>query len=312
MRIVASTLTLCAFAGLAVGCADENHDDIDSKKQAAKHAYETRNPDASMADPCAANAWYGDGTCDSWCPNADQKDCTVAADAGIACAEFWSPADGKCDWSNPCSPMQDEDCVKGSDAGVVCTLIYRLPDGVCDTSDPCSKLQDADCQKGSDAGVVCTLAYSLPDGVCDTSDPCSKLQDADCQDTPPALCPAIVYEQNGKCEAPSGCEQLDADCAKACIEIAWPDNGKCEAAKGCEYTDPKDCAVVGCTTPKGCEQGDPDCVICTAIRYATNGKCEAAKGCEQNDPEDCAIACPAIYVPKDGVCPANQPCDPDC
>ncbi len=350
MRALSSMM--CVLAGLAAGCAsdsggrDENagpSDTAQAKLEAKTNlgrASATSSADAgapSRADPCALNKWYGDGECDSWCPTFDRGDCSVTPGEPMACAEFWSPKDGKCDWTDPCGPVQDEDC-----GGVVCTAIWKLPDGECDPTDPCSKFQDADCQ--SDAGPSCTKIWKPADGKCDLSDPCATLQDEDCQGggssgdagcgpTPtPIACRDILYETNGKCEAPDACgPKLDpVDCAVACIDIAYATNGKCEAAPGCEANDPVDCRAVPptacieiayptngkCEAARGCEYTDAaDCITtaCDAILYPTNGKCEAPAGCTDSDPVDCKpLICPAIYIPPDNVCPADQPCDPDC
>jgi len=159
-------------------------------------------------------------------------------------------------------------------ADVACDAIFSLPDGKCDLSDPCSKVQDADCQVEEDAGVACSAIFSLADGKCDSSDPCAYVQDEDCV------------------------RSRDAGAPVVCPAIAYPRDGKCEPPAGCEVMDAIDCGLFACD----------------AIRYADDGRCEAPAGCEASDPIDCKtpIACPAIYTPKDGVCPPDAPCDPDC
>ena len=255
-----------------------------------------------------------------------------------ACAD-----DGQ-ELSDPATPQTQQDALDqrrpaptsqaGGD-GVACPAIALAPDGKCEPRDlnvPCP-LPDPDCPVS--APVACTKIWKLPDGVCDLTDPCAKLQDADCQggarpgcDPGGPVCPAVIYETNGKCEAPPECAKNDpVDCAVACIAIRYADNGKCEAAKGCEANDPIDCAAVACDliryadngkceAPRGCEASDPvDCagVICTAIRYADNGKCEAPRGCEASDPVDCASqthpACIEIAFATNGKCEAAKGCE---
>src|SRR5262245_55767250 len=62
----------------------------------------------ATGDPCAANRWYGDGTCDSFCPYAD-TDCAPTGSA-VVCAMFVGVADGTCSRAadDPCR-FQDPD-----------------------------------------------------------------------------------------------------------------------------------------------------------------------------------------------------------
>lgn len=279
-------------------------------------------------DVCLLRKWYDDGECDSWCPRGDPGDCTPSAGGGVACAEFFSLADGYCNPNDPCGPVQDEDCQNGSGGGSQgCVPPHPTPrppdgDGECDPKSYEEFKADPDC-----AEILCPALFSPADGKCDPKGPCDFVIDEDCAKggnvggpTPcddgrePAtgscgggspgnpggvICLAIRYADNGKCEAPPGCEANDPnDCVIACEDILYPTNGKCEARPGCETSDPRDCAVA-----------------CDAIAYPANGKCEAPPGCEANDPEDCAVLCPAIAYGENGKCEPPRGCerlDPDC
>jgi hypothetical protein len=201
---------------------------------------------------CRTRGWYGDGECDAWCPAGDAKDCAPNG-SGVACAEFFSPADGVCDRKDPCAPLQDEDCMK-SDPGAG------------GGSDGCAP----------DRPVEPTPAKG--DGKCEPESAAELKDDPDCASL---ICPAIFSPADGVCNAKSACDYvIDEDCARTggtdpggvvCDAIAYPSNGKCEAPPGCEANDPQDCMAGG--------------VICITIAYAKNGKCEAAPGCEGSDPD---------------------------
>jgi hypothetical protein len=304
------------------------------------------------ADVCLLHKWYGDGECDVWCPRGDPADCAPPTGGGVICAEFFSPADGYCDPRDPCGPVQDEDCQKGGGTQPCDPMPTPRPepgDGKCEPTS-CEELKvDVDCRE-----LACPAIFSSADGKCEPRSACDFVIDEDCakpcassgggstpcdggrepdgcvQPTNPIICPAIRYEDNGKCEAPPACRSNDPiDCAVACIDIAYPTNGKCEAAPGCEANDPRDCAVAcdairypdngKCEAPPGCEANDPgDCgpVACRAILYPDNGVCEASPGCESSDPKDCTgVICLAILYAENGKCEAAPGCeasDPDC
>ncbi len=191
-------------------------------------------------------------------------------------------------------------------------------DGECDAW--CPEGDSSDCTDG-DGPIVCALFFTEADGKCDRDDPCGPVQDADCQTSgggsdgsEPVVCTAIHFETNGKCEAAKGCERSDPDdCAGdlACPEIWSPADGVCDRTDPCGTATDEDCAGQS-------EPGDPGTgIACIEIAYATNGQCEAAPGCEYTDPEDCSddgdgLVCPAVYREKDGKCPPDDACDPDC
>lgn len=324
-------LTLVTFA-LGACSSSGGEDDIADAKLAARVQLEgaMRDDQANVAsdtpvtiaapttgstrpavDICKQRAWYGDGECDAWCPQGDPKDCAPSA-GGVACAAFFSPADGFCNAKDPCGLLQDEDCMKQTDpSGPGCAPDQPTPvpgDGKCEPKSLAEFKADPDC-----ANVVCPAIFSPADGVCKAQSACDFVIDEDCARSQGGgnsgsggiACDAIAYPANGKCEAPPGCEANDPkDCHPpvACIDIAYAANGKCEAAPGCEANDPKDCHAP---------------VACIDIAYATNGKCEAAPGCEASDPKDCKepVACILILYSQNGKCEAAPGCegsDPDC
>jgi hypothetical protein len=215
---------------LASSCGSDHGqpegDDTAALKAAAK-AELAQHPHG--LDPCAAHAWYGDGTCDDFCPRHDP-------DCDLACPTELVAADGACNAHDPCAAFNDPDC---RDQHVICRdLPPQSTDGTCDADDPCAPFNDPDCTSAC-AGI------ELPaDGVCTATRAC-VVSDPDCAAEHP-VCPTELHPENRRCTAPAACAQLDVDCARepeACIEIAFATNGECEAAPGCEYTDPADCAA---------------------------------------------------------------------
>lgn len=356
-----------ALLALALGACSVDASDPDTAetKQAARDrmqraAHDSAGATAARADPnsssgsstapqpsdvCRVHKWYDDGECDAWCPDGDPGDCAPSTGGDVACATFWSPADGYCDPTDPCGPVQDEDCQKGGAVEPCAPTPQPEPgDGTCEPAS-CRDLRvDPDCRE-----LACPAIFSPADGKCEPKSACDFVIDEDCakpcagggstpcdgapdcgQPTHPIICPAIRYADNGKCEAPPACRQNDpVDCAVACDLILYEDNGKCEAAPGCEASDPNDCPVAcidirypdngKCEAAPGCESSDPkDCggTACLAILYPDNGVCEAAPGCESSDPKDCGgTVCLAILYPENGKCEAAPGCeasDPDC
>lgn len=149
----------------------------------------------SARDVCQDHKWYGDGECDAWCPQGDAKDCAPST-GGVACAEFFSPADGFCNRNDPCAPLQDEDCQKNTDPGEPgCTPPHptpHAPDG--NVSSP----------------VVCDAIAYPANGKCEAPPGCEANDPKDCKAQ--VACILILYPQNGKCEAAPGCEASDPDC----------------------------------------------------------------------------------------------------
>lgn len=234
----------------------------------------------AQGDPCADNHWYGDGTCDSFCPNAD-TDCTPTGTA-IVCADFVEVSDGKCSRpaNDPCL-FQDPDCNAsippsgtGSSGGgtVVCAMYVEVGDGVCSrpADDPC-RFQDPDCAGGTKN--------------CD-------LRTITCQTFAPVTCPAgqvptAVNNCYGPCVAESECAPI------ACPAIAEIPDGVCSRPA----TDP-------------CRSIDPDCT-------GTGGSGGAGGNGGSAGASGGGTVCAMYIEAPDGVCsrPANDPCifqDPDC
>ncbi len=99
MAVAMATTTGCLFA-------NGNPMDI-SKEEAARRM--SADPDAT--DYCAANGWYGDGVCDTFCRQADQdcdgtlKDCTT--DAECASGQYCQTAAGQCGGTGACADIPD-------------------------------------------------------------------------------------------------------------------------------------------------------------------------------------------------------------
>ncbi|MFQ5490004.1 MAG: hypothetical protein ACE5GE_04715 [Phycisphaerae bacterium] len=121
------------------------------------------DPDCALDfDWCAEQGWYGDGFCDEDCPEPD-PDCEDMYDF---CAEAGLYGDGFCD--HDC-PRPDPDCQRD---GVVdeCADLGYYGDGICD--DFCLE-PDPDCDD------FCALHGFYGDGVCQLDCP---LPDPDCMD----------------------------------------------------------------------------------------------------------------------------------
>jgi hypothetical protein len=173
---VLALLLLPAAFGLSACSSDNSSEAPITKQQASQEGTQ-----ADGRDLCAEQGWYGDGECDTFCPDAD-TDCAHDPDEAVVCALFIEVEDGVCSRpdSDPCR-MQDPDCgVKDADDdGVVCALYIEESDGECSRpdTDPC-RSQDPDC---TEDGVACAEYIEDSDGVCSRpeTDPCRR-QDPDC------------------------------------------------------------------------------------------------------------------------------------
>lgn len=77
MKTNISTLVVCLSALLGhTACSDTSSDD-DTRKQAARRELEQLRASGQQpsSDVCDQESWYGDGECDSWCPQDDAADC---------------------------------------------------------------------------------------------------------------------------------------------------------------------------------------------------------------------------------------------
>ena len=190
------TRSFAALLLLVAGCSGSTTHDPDntnnpSELERKRLAAESIANGSSMGDPCAANGWYGDGVCDSFCSgagDATDTDCVPPEPGGsepVVCAQFLESSDLECTRSSddPCL-FQDPDCdypgdpciSQDPDCVVVCAAYIEESDGVCsrDANDPC-RSQDPDCD------VACAEYIEEPDGECTrpSTDPC-MFQDPDC------------------------------------------------------------------------------------------------------------------------------------
>lgn len=226
----------CGLVLLVVGCSggqttgggDSEGSVTDQLKKAAAEARAGSTPPSE--DVCASEGWYGDGQCDTFCQDADSRDCTPDGD-GFMCALFVEEANGFCSRRayDPCI-SQDPDCSRLADPDdFICPAIGYVPDGVCkdDPSNPCVYLSDPDCGRGSPPGeprepIFCAAIAQEADGVCkdDPNDQCDVYQDPDCwgstEPSPgePVACAAYIELEDGVCrrEPTDPCLFQDPDC----------------------------------------------------------------------------------------------------
>jgi hypothetical protein len=242
------TILLISLTALLGACASDHGGggkpgkNTAELKAKARAALENGGSAGPGDDVCVNSGWNGDGTCDDWCPDGDEKDCTV-------CTQELRDRDGTCAENDPCDP----DCAAPGDGdsagdgdGIVCPAIFETTkDGKCDSDNPCARVSDPDCQ--DDGGIACTAIYKEPDGCCDPSDPCSSFQDGDC-------------------------------IGVACIAIVYETNGKCEAGVGCEGSDPVDCAHTCPANPDPAPEPDP--IVCTDEVRPSDGSCDDKDPCD--------------------------------
>ena len=232
-------LLLAACSGKQVGGASSSDDTLALKKAAAEAASNDSSakgdPVATPTDACAEHGWYGDGECDSFCPQRDTDCVSDGSGAQTVCATFVEVSDGKCSRAatDPCL-FQDPDCSgqtppSSGGGGTACATISEVSDGVCKRpdSDPC-RFQDPDCTTGggSDANPGGGTGDSGGSGG--------------------VACPALIELSNGKCERPASdpCRSIDPDCNVACAEYVEQSDGVCkrDANDPCIFQDP-DCSA---------------------------------------------------------------------
>ena len=326
------TRSFAALLLLVAGCSGSTTHDPDntnnpSELERKRLAAESIANGSSMGDPCAANGWYGDGVCDSFCSgtgDATDTDCVPPEPGGsepVVCAQFLESSDLECTRSSddPCL-FQDPDCDYPGDPEepVACALIEEVANGVCSRldNDPC-KFQDPDCD-GSivplppvgylcEAPVLCdALPPTCPDGqVPSIENGCwSDCVAKELCVEEPVLCADFIEVSDGVCSrAPEDpCISQDPDCTFGCDAYLEESDGVCSRDPG----DP-------------CISQDPDCVVvCAAYIEESNGVCsrDANDPCRSQDP-DCDVACAEYIEEPDGECtrPSTDPCmfqDPDC
>jgi hypothetical protein len=124
-------LLLAACGGQASSGPAASTDQVPLKKAAAEAAADGTAP----SDPCAANGWYGDKVCDTFCQDKD-TDCVAHAATPVVCAEFVESSDGKCSRApDDACLFQDPDCAQSSPptptngTGQACAAYIELSDG---------------------------------------------------------------------------------------------------------------------------------------------------------------------------------------
>jgi hypothetical protein len=229
-------LMLAACGGQAESDGGTTKPDQSALKKAA--AESVANGTAT-SDPCAANGWYGDNVCDTFCQDKD-TDCVPKAATPTVCAEFIEAPNGIC------SRKADDPC------------IFQDPD--------CNQATPPHPTPGGPGSVVCAEFSEAPDGVCSrpSNDPC-QFQDPDCRHSV-AICPTIEEEPDGKCSLPASdpCQGIDPDCVVVTTGSdggAGDDNGAGSSSSPPHPTDgpgPSGSAGAGSSTPVP-DMGAPPC-----------------------------------------------------
>ncbi len=247
MKYLGALGLLLAACGGQASTGASSADQAPLKKAAAEAA---ANGTAS-SDACAANGWYGDKVCDTFCPDQD-TDCVAHTTVPVVCAEFVEVSDGKCsrESDDPCL-FQDPDCVHptpgnpSSGPGTVCATYIEAPDGKCSrpATDPCIS-QDPDCTNGSGGGgVACPAIEEQPDGKCSRpdTDPCQSI-DPDCVVHSHPVCPTILEAPDGVCsEAPDAPCPIDPDCDVTVDGSAGATGGGSDSSGGSNVIPPPCC-----------------------------------------------------------------------
>ncbi len=137
-------LSISAISLCTLGCTQENTEGDAALK--AEYASGANSVKADGSDPCARYGWYGDGVCDSFCPNPD-PDCEEPEDpctdrsiyVNGVCDQACEDIDPECEpQGNGCPPLE-EVCTTGCceveqwyldpDRGGEVTEAHALSDG---------------------------------------------------------------------------------------------------------------------------------------------------------------------------------------
>jgi hypothetical protein len=284
-------------------------------------------------DICADNGWYGDGTCDTTCPQPD-PDCEGGTngggnggDTGDLCQDLGWYGDGICD---DFCPNPDPDCTGGGGGGGgsnnnggtsdFCEEYGWYGDGFCDSDCP---QPDPDCGGGSGTDECETNGW-YGDGICDSFCP---QPDPDCgggggTGTEPGENEACVTQDGQVMEcagtleciavsdgagipAYGACKQIcnsDAECGGRACALGFLSDGSGVCGS------PLTLGQTGCTF---WEQGDNFCFDPTAptgegtaFLECLNGTCQFV--CDYDGNLDGAWTCPnggfcsSQYQPYDG------------
>lgn len=188
MKTIRRCMLLALFGSLvfAIGCGEGG--DPDSNGYTKEEAAALSGIQEDGRDICALEGWYGDGTCDGFCPKPDE-DCET---------DSYEPCGDKvCGERCTVCPPDDPDCVE--------TAVIKVcqGDGTCSASNPVCQGGDYEPCENKTCGEACTLCppddtdcvetavvkYCNSNGVCAPTQPscnggdgsCST--DADCIET---------------------------------------------------------------------------------------------------------------------------------
>ncbi|MBM4282493.1 MAG: hypothetical protein FJ137_17655 [Deltaproteobacteria bacterium] len=127
----------------------------------------------SSGDICLDFGWYGDGTCDSFCPQPD-PDCAGGGGGSDTCV--WAN-DNECDEPVLCEPGTDTTDCSGGGGGSGDTCVWAN-DNECDEPNLCASGTDTTDCSGGGSGDTCIWAN---DNFCDEPDLCAPGTDTtDC------------------------------------------------------------------------------------------------------------------------------------
>jgi hypothetical protein len=258
------------LAAAAVGCGEETADYMTWTKAVAAEL----GGRSGDVDVCHARGWYGDGTCDTFCPAPD-KDCEPPATVCMTGAD--------CATGERCDTSDCLSCCPGAPAGSPCIAACC---GVCREDAPPYVPCKDNAQCDAAAGEVCDMTECL----------------SCCPDAPPGSdCIALCC---GRCTpAPTATCAADADCTAG---EAWCEGGVCVPCDNsglackiyCEH---------GMVPPRnGCQP-----CICAAGYTACTGdlQCDAAAG-EVCDMTECLSCCPDAPPGSDCIALCCGRCTP--
>jgi hypothetical protein len=280
--LFALTMTLAGCGGSTAGGGDSA---LTSKSEAATKVASGE----SIGNACSANHWYGDGACDTFCPDED-TDC-VAAGEPVVCDSFLEVSDGKCGRadSDPCR-SQDPDCdgqgtpsnpgTTNPDPGkpgvapdepTYCAAISEVPNGKCGRAadDPC-RFQDPDCTNTPGPARDCDTSkvtcetfapVTCPDGQVPTVVNRCYGECVPKEQCAPIACPAIALAPDGVCSPPTSgpCSLVDPDCTSGGAGGSSGTGGSSGGGVACaEYIEAPD-GVCSRKSDDPCIFQDPDC-----------------------------------------------------